>query len=97
MKIFKYRKIVNENCHLVIKLCYYIGIVKINELENAYAMNIRFYHPLIIVFSLLFYLYRIIIDIIKVLKNNAKIIYNDLIDNNDRNIIIKYKNEKSSS
>lgn len=71
--------------------------MKINELENAYVMNIRFYHPLIIVFSLLFYLYRIIIDIIKVLKNNAKIIYNDLIDNNDRNIIIKYKNEKSSS
>lgn len=95
MKLFKYSAIVNKNCHWFIKLCYYLGIVKIKELNNAYAINIRFYNPITLIFAFLFYIYQICSGIFYVFKDNAKNIVNDIKCGNDRDIIIRYKDGKT--
>lgn len=94
MKLFKYSAIVNKNCHWFIKLCYYLGVVKIKELNNAYAINIRFNHPIILVLAFIFYIYQICSGIFDVFKDNFIYIVNDIKSEN-RNIIIGYKDEKN--
>lgn len=95
MKLFKYSAIVNKNCHWFIKLCYYLGIVKIKELNSVYALNVRFYHPITLILAFLFYIYQICSGILNVLKNNVINIINDIKNGNDRDIIIGYKDGKT--
>lgn len=95
MKLFRYSAIVNKNCHWLIKLCYYLGIVKIKELDNSYAINIRFHNPIILVFAFIFYIYQIYSGIFNVFKDSVKNIINDIKSGNDRDIIIGYKNGKA--
>lgn len=96
MKFLKYRKILHQNCHWVILLCYYLGLIKITEIDKEYKITIRFYHPLILLYSFFYYIYFLIKGIINVFKELIISIYNDFTDPSDYHltIMLKNKNEK---
>lgn len=91
--MLKYRNIVNKNCHLVIKLLYYLGIIKVIELTDKYVIKIRFYHPLLIIFIILYYSYFIVKNIAKTLIGAIKTICNDLSNQDNNYITIYSKND----